>query len=79
MSKKSDLSEVVLKYMQTLYEETNKGQRTADQYSIGSTVGLDLSSTDALINFLKGKGYVETLGLGGDIRITQAGIMLLNS
>ncbi len=48
-----------------------------DQHDVGKSVGMTLDETDAVVNELCDEGFVEVIGIGGDIAITEAGVQAL--
>ena len=63
-------------YLKKLYERTNGSERViVDRYELGGELGFDVGTTDDVVDYLRGEGFVKSMSLGGDISITHRGIV----
>ena len=63
-------------YLKKLYERTNGSERAiVDMYELGKELGYDDATTENVVDYLRGEGFVEPMSLGGGISITHRGIV----
>jgi hypothetical protein len=63
-------------YLKALYKRTNGSERViVDRYELGGELGFDVGTTDDVVDYLRGEGFVKSMSLGGDISITHRGIV----
>lgn len=63
-------------YLKKLYERTNGSERViVDRYELGGELGFDVGTTDDVVDYLRGEGFVKPMSLGGEISITHEGIV----
>lgn len=65
-------------YLTKLLDECRKNGY-ADQHEIGNQLGLNLDATDKLVAALEEQGYIKTVGIGGQVTITESGERLFKT